>query len=196
MHHSFKGKAMVAVVRIALLLSTFTAQSLSAADFRTHDWGATLDAVKAAEGNPVQESADRLVYEAEITSLSAYLSFEFVNGMLSSAMYVFTEEHSNNNLFLNDFNAIEALLEQRYGKAANPQTIWLNDLYRDDPDDYGMAIAAGHMAKQTKWETERTSVRHTLRGDNFDITHGIVYEGKPMQALQDEAEKQKALNQL
>jgi hypothetical protein len=194
-HHNYEGDVMKSLL-FSILLLIGTSSSAVAQDFRSHNWGATVEKVKQVEGEPAHETDDRLMYQANIIGLSAYLAFDFVEGQLASAVYLFTETHVNDNLFLNDFGSIDGLLTERYGNPDDEQTIWSNNLYRDDPEHYGMAVSMGHMAKETTWETDRTTIRHVMRGDNFEVSHGIAYQGKMMEELQEEARRREALDQL
>jgi len=53
--------------------------------------------------------------------------------------------------------------------------------------DYGLAASIGHLAFQSDWETDRTLIRLTLKGDNFNIKIGIMYTSKIHKELIDKA---------
>jgi len=55
-------------------------------------------------------------------------------------------------------------------------------LYKDDPQDWGMAVSAGHMIKYAKWETNTTNISIIMTGDNYEITTMVGYESKNIQA--------------
>jgi hypothetical protein len=165
-------------------------------DFRDSTWGDSIESVKESAGEPAQSTEDTLVYKVSIKGLDAVLIYQFTAGKLTSAGYLFTESHSNKNLYISDYSTIHGLVNQKYGKPESNDAVWLNDLYRDDPSNYGTAVSIGHYVKQAIWETERTKIMHTLRGDNFEITHGINYLSKELESLSEETKEKEAMDQL
>ena len=96
----------------------------------------------------------------------------------------------NKNAFLYDFTLIDNLLKEKYGKKSNHDKIWLNDLYKDIPQDYGMAISVGHYVIQSEWTIGEVTICHVLRGDNFDIKHSVEYSHKTMSDLETALKKE------
>jgi hypothetical protein len=76
---------------------------------------------------------------------------------------------------MDDFDQINTLLEEKYGEPEDQGENWSNDLYRDDPSEYGMALAVGHLTKYSQWLTHRTEVRQLVFGDKFEISHSLRY---------------------
>lgn len=71
---------------------------------------------------------------------------------------------------------------------------WYDDLYKDDRQDWGRAIAVGHLAYQSIWENKKTKILLILRGDNYDISLSISYISVELQYLKDEEKKAKNLD--
>ena len=59
-----------------------------------------------------------------------------------------------------------------------------------------MAIAAGHMRMRSEWEAPRTHLTHAMVGDNFEITHGIVYASREFKFAAEQAARHKGESQL
>ena len=183
------------LVILIILLASISADALSE-DFRKNNWGDSRASVLKQAGETTQSNEDILVYEVSISSLDAVLLYNFVDDRLSSTGYLFTETHSNKNSYISDFSTIQELLIQKYGKPGGEDSVWYNELYQDDPSQYGFAVSLGHYAKQATWETERTKIIHALRGDNYEISHGISYTSKELENLADEVKDKAAMDQL
>lgn len=166
-------------------------------DIRKSRWGDSVQAVISAEGTPDRHRGQVLAYRANVGSLSANLYFQFVKGRLNSATYFFVENHSERNLYVRDFESIDQLLRKKYGTPAAENDTWSNDLYRNDPLEIGMAIAAGHLMRVHTWKVgARTNIGHILSGDNYEIEHALQYSDSTAQeeAMEEaDAEALKAL---
>ncbi len=165
-------------------------------DFRKSDWGDSRSAVIQDAGKPFQSKEDVLMYEVSISGIDGYLLYNFVAEKLSSAGYLFTESHSNDNTYISDYSKIQELMIKKYGKPISDKSVWFNDLYRDDVSQYGFAISIGHYGKQSTWATDRTKIFHTLHGDNYKISHGLNYSSKDLESLSEEVKDKAAMDQL
>ncbi|MCL5036950.1 MAG: hypothetical protein M1269_07545 [Chloroflexi bacterium] len=167
----------------------FTACSLGAEekkhDFRNVDWGMSKAQVKQANENmiPTLEDKDTISYSDKVSGLKAMLIFSFVNDKLTSAGYYFEEEHSNDNDHIDDYQKIGDLLTEKYGKPVKDEVIWKNDLFKNNPQNWGLAISAGQLVLKSKWENENTYLYMTLSGDNYRIAHLLIYQSKEYEHL-------------
>jgi hypothetical protein len=105
------------------------------------------------------------------------------------AKYIIIEEHTNKNDFLADRKKLEDLLSEKYGAVAS-KTYWKNDLYKDKPQDYGMAVSVGHMSMYSTWKTGGEEITLALRGDNFKIVLNIEYSSTKFSAVEDAKRKE------
>lgn len=112
------------------------------------------------------------------------------------AKYIFVTEHTNRNDFLCDFENLSELLQKKYGHAKSENTFWKDDLYQDDFQEWGTAVAAGHMSRYASWETPTTEICHALSGDNFEIDHQIEYQSTQLKEMEESSIVQKTLNDL
>ncbi len=164
--------------------------------FRGVKWGAPADAIKTVMKMPPAAQSDQFVgYADSIGSLDAQCYFVLANGQFIRGKYVFNQTHSNKTDFLQDFAAIDSLLKGKYGEPAKTDTVWRNDLYKNDPDHWGMAVSVGHLVKLSEWQMGQVHILHMIRGDNFEIAHVVEYTHAAMssieQSLQKEADKAK-----
>lgn len=182
--------------RLAFVISITTLPAM-AADFRSAEFGMSPDQVRASEpGVEWIESGDRLGFETRIGTVDALAVYEFTDDRFSTAMYTVTEEHVNKTLFIDDYRELAGLLEQKYGKPDEDETVWRNDLYRDDPSDWGTAVGVGHLTMYKQWHTETTDVSIVLFGDNFEVHVQIAYQSRDLAAERAERDRQRALDAL
>jgi hypothetical protein len=150
-------------------------------DLRSVQWGMTPESVKDAEFPtlPIDEREGSLVFEDKINDLDTYLMYNFTeNNELFRGGYIVTSRHSNPTLYVTDFKRLKDNLTEKYGSPKEENTIWLNDLYKDDPNNYGLAVVTGKVVFMAKWETETTNIALSLRGDNYEPSFGFSYTGK------------------
>ena len=145
-------------------------------DFRKLKWGATREDVKKAEeATFIDEAADMLIYrDVKVAGLNASLGYVFENGKLVQGSYSFAEKHSNNNLYINDYDKVKKALTEKYGEGEEVWS-WNDDLFKGDEDNYGLAISAGHLKIITMWVTEKTRIMLSLHGDNYEIGLTLWY---------------------
>ena len=146
------------------------------ADFQNSNWGMTKSEVLQAEAKGLSEmDIGNLAGVKDVSGREAIVSFEFENGKLYDGMIIFTDEHTNENLYIDDYNSIKNALCEKYGEPVTDWQDWSDDLYRDDPDEWGFAVSLGDVAFYTTWKTETTEIAQILTGDNFEVTHFINY---------------------
>ena len=95
------------------------------------------------------------------------------------------EKHSNKTLYISDFKDINNQLSKKYGKPKKDEIIWLDDLYKDDPSDYGLAISIGHVRYLAEWDLSESEIQSVLQGDNYEINFWVEYKGKAFKELEE-----------
>ena len=167
------------------------------AAFRKAIWGSSKEDIKKLETNEIaHESDDAIFYKTSIWGLDCSAIYIFADNKLVRGRYYFTPDHTNKTDFIDDFKKMKSLLTEKYGDPIDDQQIWKNDLYKDDPDNWGMAVATGEMYCFANWETESTDISIQLWGDNFEIKHIIDYTSKVYGNLEDQINKEKAKDEL
>ncbi len=182
-----------------ILLSVTLMASLAVAqqptyDFRSASWGASVAQVKATETAKVFNEADTggkhvLTYRDVVAELPCYVVYVFIADQLVRAKYIFTQQHTNENAFIDDFNKIKNILFDKYGQPTADLTRWTNDLYRDHPDEWGKAVAAGHLQVGAQWKTERSEILAGVKGDNFTLEHQVQYTSESLRHLEVDIDK-------
>jgi len=180
---------------ILLFVGLLFSQALFAQDFRNVAWGASLEEVKVSENiKPLAEGKESLFYKVQLAGKEVTLVYNFLSqyGLYSSG-YMFDEKHTNQNDFINDYDVIKSLLIKKYGPPAVDRIIWLNDLFKDDPKDYGMAVSIGHLKYVSSWKVEQTNISLGLIGDNYKIGMLLSYKSERLNKLAEEAKELKKL---
>jgi hypothetical protein len=173
------------------------APSSTANDFRKAKWGMTKAQVKASESlTATKDMGETILYTGTLASFDVVVGYIFAGSKLVRAAYLVTEEHTNKTDHISDYNSLKELLVKKYGEPAEDKSYWKQDLYRDDPQHWGMALSMGHLVYYTKWETDRTAITMMLTGDNFEISHKIEYRSKNLGALEEKEKEAAAIGDL
>ena len=137
-------------------------------------WGMSLKEVKRHYPR-LKKEGEYYAKEHTIDGVDGILAFDFHEGALVSVIFIGTERYTNKNEHLSDFDTLAGLLTQKYGTPNVNDVSWDNDLYRDDPSSYGMAISMGHLDIKKGWDQEGTRVGLMLSGQNFKVSLTLVY---------------------
>jgi hypothetical protein len=162
-------------------------------DFRKVNWGMSQKQVKATEvGKVHDEDYETVLYKGTVSGMDVTIMYKFTNSQLTQCAYFFDIEHSNKNSYIDDYKRVRKSLVDKYGepKMSN-ELVWYNELFKDDPSQWGLAVSAGHCTYLTSWETTTTNIRLVLHGDNYKITLGATYGSKQFKSLVEDAEKKK-----
>lgn len=179
------------IIAITALIITATAQ-----DFRNMNWGMSKTQVNNTEkSKPIQETKDILAYKTKIAGLETILIYYFVDDKCTRARYSIIEKHSNKNLFIIDFANLKEKLTALYGEP-NDKTHWDNDVFIDDPNNYGIAISAGHLTLYSNWELTKHSIDLMIHGDNYDIQIDLEYSSQELKNLEKDKQNKEALRGL
>lgn len=167
----------------------------SSFDFRKTNWGMSKEQVKNAEiGHLETHNDDVLVYSGQVAGKDVRIGYIFTEDKLVRSKYIFAEQHTNSNLFINDYMKIKEILTEKYGAPVEDKSVWSNELYRNDPQSWGTAVGAGHLRFVSTWDTSSTSIAHVLMGDNFKISLVTEYTSKELRKLERRSKQDKDLS--
>lgn len=189
-------KTLWRVALIGFLVVQFAENSFAGDyNFRKTKWGMSIAQVKSAEPLKVaKEEKNLLVYKTTVIGKDVYVLYIFADNMLVRAKYVLAESHTNKNDYITDYNDFKEILTKKYGKPKQDETVWKNDLFKDDYSDWGTAISVGHLVYFSSWETKETEINEILMGENYDITCGVEYVSKNLKEIEKKAQEKKALD--
>lgn len=171
---------------IALFALTLTVSAFSQ-DFRKATWGMSLSQVKSTETNEVvKETSELVAYKTTLAGFEAYAIYIFAGNKLTRGKYLITENHSNKNDYISDYNSLNELLKKKYGEPTENQTYWKNDLYKDDYSDWGFAVSLGHLLYYSTYKNSNTEITIMLSGDNYEIENVIEYTSTSLGKVEEE----------
>jgi len=190
------------LIFLILLGVCFAQQKKLQYDFRKTRWGMSMKDIIQAEGKPdtimtLDAHRKLMIYDNRtIASKKTLIGYILAYNQLVRANYLFKISHSNTNLYMQDYQEIKKLLQAKYGKPKEDEVIWLNDLYKDDPEHWGFAISMGHLRYFASWDLPRTEITLILYGDNFKINLRLEYVSKTLRDLEEKAKKESALEEF
>lgn len=162
---------------ITLSVVAFTAQ---AADFRKANWSMTMAEVKNLHQGeiPANQRQAMVNYDGKLAGLDVLIFYRFDElGELFQAGYESNADHSDRNRYIDEYNQLNSLLRKRYPESEPPMQVWNNRLFENKPDNWGRAVALGHLIYRWSYETGETRIRHELSNDKRrNITHVLTYE--------------------
>lgn len=153
--------------------------TISYGQVRKTKWGMTQREVLATETiKPSLNDNEGLAYVVDLSGYKTYLFYLFnSDGKLASASYSLAEKFSSENSYLSAYLALLSKLKEKYGEG-EPDIIWSDDLYRDDKQKWGLAIAAEHLKIRHTWETEDMTIMAEISGKNYKTDVSIRYSSK------------------
>src|SRR5262249_55968879 len=104
--------------------------------------------------------------------------------------YVFQQEHAEKNDFLADFTVVDAFLTAAMEHPTEQGVSWRNEMYKMEPQHYGIAVSLGQPLFSTQWKGPRTVVTHALTGENGAITHEIEYVSVDLEPWENQITKE------
>jgi hypothetical protein len=188
-----------------ILVSKTDTQHKAKYTFRKTLWGMTKESVKISEKKePALDQEATLAYQDTLIGLNMGVYYYFVNNKLVRSGYGIIEKHSNRNLYIKDYDKIKEALIEKYGDPSDKwvngkkykEIVWLNDLYKDDPSHWGLAISIGHLAYQLIWITEETEIYLHLTGDNYEIQLLVSYISRELKDLEEKKDKEEKLKKF
>lgn len=181
-------------IHLLFTIAIFTLNSISYSQkqIRNANWGWSRDSVKKSENlKLISGNKDRLLYFGSLANDKYSIAYKFTKNKLTEVTYAYMEKHINLNNYISAYDKIQDILTKKYGEPLKDETIWKDDLYKNNPNNFGLACSAGHVSFISTWENSDTHIMLLCTGENFDITVGILYSSLEYSNL----EKQKSEEQ-
>lgn len=144
--------------------------------FRSTKWGMSLDEVEAVEGLKLycDSNGACVSTEQKLLHFNVRIMFVFNDDKLLGGGYGFYEEHTNENLYIEDFNKVMNILEDKYGEADEGGLIWNDDSGRDIMT-LGWNLSAGNCYYDYKYITDDVVIGHSITTDQYKVLHTLTY---------------------
>lgn len=172
-------------------------QPVSKEGFRKSAWGSSITQVKASEGHePRYEDDDYLDFEVKLGRFNCLAVYIFVGNQLVRGKYRIVDEYQNQTNYISAYDELKESVTKKYGSPIEDKTYWLNDLYKDDYSEWGMAVGCGHLSKFATWETQESKINAGIYGENFDVTVGVEYKAKAFDGVEDAIKEAELMDDL
>jgi hypothetical protein len=186
------------IVLFIFFLSLTILAKEQVSDFRKTNWGMSKEQVKATEDAKLDIEGDsELGYSGiKIDGKDFICVYFFLEDKLYRSGYGLLGKHSNDNLYINDYENLKEALTKKYGKPRFDKVTWRNDLFKDSRQDWGTAISIGHLEYFSSWETSTTYINLGLNGDNYKISLTFGYYSRELEEWADKIIEEKAKSNL
>ena len=162
----------------------------AAPDFRSVRWGMTEEEVKALEGSDVAVSgkvdgknAWYIGYTTTLMGNNVILAYYFGPDGLYEADYIWQEDHSNENLYISDYNEVKKELTKKYGSPQFDDEMWDTSSHKSYYSERkGDALSYGYLSYITAYSTDRTEILMYMVADNYDVGFYIWYKSNTITA--------------
>ena len=153
-------------------------------DFKVFNWGDSVERVMEVEGEQVvvtegdatTEYTSTLRYESTVVGLDTYLIYYFCDEGLYQVIYWINESHSNESLYIDDYNKLKSALTDKYGEPTYDLEHWDNDTHKKYyADNKGDALCYGYLKYGSSWDTETTDIFLGMSADNYEVFTGLYY---------------------
>ena len=153
--------------------------------------------VKATEDKePNSEIDTTVVYKVKISGRDYICGYTFLEDKLYNSGYMFIGKHTNENLYIDDYENLKETLTEKYGKPKTDKMTWVDDLFKDDKSEWGFAISLGDLSYRSTWETPTTYITLVLLGDNYEIDLILAYDSRELKEWADKILEEKAKDEL
>ncbi len=165
--------------------------------FRGSTWGSNSAAVKSNEtGNPEVGDSILVWNNFSLGTLNCDVVYIFTHDLLTRGKYMVTEDWVDERRYLDEYAALKALLVKKYGDPVSDEKFWSNTLWQDNPNEWGLAVASGHLSLYARWETGDTRVFLYLSGENYESSLGIEYVSVSFEGLENSVRETAVLDNL
>lgn len=140
------------------------------------EFGMTTDQVISRENDGLIIATNNMLgYSTTINDINYSLYYYFTGNKLFNVTYILENTFDDDNNYINVYQDIKNKFIKKYGPISTNEENWKNDLYKEDPDDYGTAVKTGNLSYLTQWNINENIIRLTLIGGKYNISFYINY---------------------
>ncbi len=178
---TYRRKWIIGFAGLLLVLNSAAALAEETGfSFRGTRWGMSEEQVRQAEGGKtVQEiqrhGLDMIAYLGQVAGKKCLIGYYFADGRLVRIQCVLNQAHQEADSYLDDFYQIRQTLCTEFGHCNKVEEDWLDESLRKPPEDWALAIAAGHLSLSGKWHTMDSVITATITGGSLEIKTEIQY---------------------
>lgn len=103
-------------------------------------------------------------------------AYYFCDEGLYAVRYVLLETHSNDSLYIDDYNEFKSALTKKYGDPIFDLENWENNSKKEYyASKKGDALCYGYLTYETLYSSGRASIVMSMSADNYEISTTIDY---------------------
>ncbi len=192
-------KKFLFIVVALIAINIITKAQTASKDFRGFSWGNLLTQVKTNETANIvsQDKDDLLTYTDELAGSEVLVNYQFNdNNKLVSGTYTFTKKFSNPQLYIQDYAKFTKLLTEKYGTPKLAREVWSTNTPQNEKENYGQAVADGHLTLYSVWNTARSEIKIILLTKNSVPYLQIHYTARSLDELENKEALKEALLKL
>ncbi len=122
-------------------------------------------------------------YDTTLMGNDVILAYYFGADGLYEARYIWTETHSNENLYISDYNDVKTQLTKKYGSPWYDKEDWDTTSHKSYySEKKGDALSYGYLTYDTWYSTARTDISMCMGADNYEVSFIIYYESNTISA--------------
>lgn len=159
-------------------------------------WGMSTSQVKELYPEAHLHQGQLFLLDQHIGADAASIVFKFTEQKLTSVWVKMEETYVNDNNYVDEYGRLKELLTKKYGVPSEDHQHWSSNLYRDNPDHVGMAVASGQLRLGSSWETQSTSIKLVCSGENFKSSVIAWYTSKEFASSEQQNEEKADLSNL
>ena len=148
--------------------------------FRKTRWAMTKEEVKQFEtSTPIVDIKRMLIYEINIMGGPVNLAYFFHNDKLTSGIYDFVRPRLSHDSYIDDYKILASALNRKYGEPMVSKIDWLEEVFKNDRSKWGLAVAVGHLKFWSVWHGNKTKIKLSLTGKDYQSSLMIAYSNEP-----------------
>lgn len=165
--------------------------------FRDCSWGDSPAVIYGMhDEEPIHASDELIVFAGALSGYACSICYDFVMSQLYSGRYVFSDIFVENQRYIGFFETFKDQLSKKYGAPLRDEYIWIDDLYRDEPDEWGDAISHEGLVLLANWDLGETTIDLICNASEYDIKVTIQYESTRLKVVAENQNEQELLDQL
>ena len=175
---------VVPMIGVASASATEKKDELVEVVIKGHRFGDSKQSVMDAEGEPIGNDfmtgniAEYIYYNASIVGLDAYLVYYFTDEGLCEMRYLLNEDHSNESLYIEDYNKVKEALITKYGEPVSliSGEHWDTNSHKDYyKEKKGDALSYGYLTYDHYFLVKDAEIDMHMSADNYDVSTSISY---------------------
>jgi len=104
--------------------------------------------------------------------------------------------HYHKNDYISDYNSIKKIITKKYKEPSEDKSYWKNDLFKDDYQHWGLALATGDLSYYSNWKHADSVIWLSLTGDNYKVSLSAEYSSIKLAGLEKSASESKVREQF